>query len=148
MSKALATRPVKPEDLRALGEALGGEGAEAEKSFPSLAVCVCQPGAVIVSESQAGTEAYVVLKGEVSVRRSRWVFLQKEIARLKAGAIFGEINFLMPGARSASVVAAGPCEVARIAAKDLKDYLDARPQARSRIEELARQRLYAASPAG
>jgi len=147
MAKALETRPVKPEDLRALDGVLGNEGGEAQGAFPSLAVCVCPPGALIVSESQAGMEVYVVLKGEVSVRRSRWVVFQKELARLKAGDIFGEINFLMPTARSASVVAVGHCEVLRIAAKDFKDYLDARPKLRARIEELARQRLYAGAPA-
>ena len=44
--------------------------------------------------------------------------------------------------RSASIVATESAEVARIGLNDFKALLDAHPELRARIEEMARRRLY------
>lgn len=145
MTSPTIIRKPGPADLAVLAKTLAIPAADIPQALPSLSVCACQDGTAIVKEGEAGGETFVILKGQVSVRESRWIFLHREVARLSPGEIFGEINFLVPTARSASVVALDGCEVARIAAGDLKAHLERNPELRSGLEELARRRLYALS---
>ena len=132
-------------DLKTLAKTFSVLTSELEKTLHSLTVCVYEPGAVILKEGEIGTDVYVVLKGKLSVRQSRWIFLSKEVTQLGPGDIFGEIGFLVPTTRSASVVANGPCEAARIVLNDFKELLNSHPELRSGIEEMARRRLYSLS---
>jgi len=141
----MTTQKPKPEDMAVIAKTLGLAAGEAQRTIPSLTVCGYPDGAAVIREGETGSDTFVVLKGEVSVRSTRWLFFQKEVARLKSGDIFGEIGFLVSTARSASVVAAGPCEVFRLAAKEFRDHLERHPDLRTRIEEMARQRLYSLS---
>src|ERR1035437_10164410 len=109
----LQQRAISDEDLRILAGALqfNGVAVELRKCLPSLTLLVCESGHVLIEEGEIGSEVYVILKGSVTVRRSRWMVFSKDVARLKAGDFFGEIGFLMPTVRSASVIANGPCEL-------------------------------------
>jgi len=144
----LETRQAKPEESERLSATLGIPAAELGQALPSLKVCACPSGSVIVCQGEIGREVYVVLKGQVLVRRTRWLLIQRELARLGPGDLFGEISFLVPAPRTASVVAEGDCEVFRIGAEDLRRLLERRPELAARIEEMARQRFYALSAAG
>ncbi|MBU2572737.1 MAG: cyclic nucleotide-binding domain-containing protein [Elusimicrobia bacterium] len=132
-------------DLKTLSSTFSILTSELEKTLNSLTVCVYEPGAVILKEGETGTEVYVALKGRLSVRQSRWLVLSKEVAQLGPGDIFGEIGFLVPTNRSASVVAVEPCEAARIGLGDFKALLDVHSELRAGIEEMARRRLYSLS---
>lgn len=134
-------------DLKILAKTFDVLTAELEKALPSLAVCVCAPEEMILKEGEKGTDVYVALKGALSVRQSRWLVLSKEVAKLGSGDLFGEIGFLVPTTRSASIVALEPAEVARIGLNDFKALLEAHAELRGRIEEMARRRLYSLSAA-
>ena len=135
-------------DLKTLSKTFDVLTSELEKTLRSLKVCVYEPGDLILKEGVAGTDVYVALKGKLSVRQSRWLVLSREVARLGPGDLFGEIGFLVSSARSASVVAADRCEVARIVLPDFKELLNNHSEFRARIEEMARRRLYSLSAAG
>src|SRR5215470_7934675 len=60
-------------------------------------------GTTIIKAGESGDALFVVLDGEVSVRRSRQPGLS-----LGMGSFFGEMALLDGAARSATVVAAGP----------------------------------------
>ena len=132
-------------DLEMLSRTLCVAAPELEKTLHSLTVCIYEPGDVILKEGTTGTEVYVVRHGKVSVRHSRWLVLSKEVAELKPGDLFGEIGFLMPATRSASVVANGRCEVCCIVLNEFKELLTRHSDLRFKIEEMARKRLYSLS---
>jgi len=132
-------------DIKVLAKAFDLLASEAEAALPSVTVCEYEPGEVVLKEGDSGDAAYVALKGRFTVRKSQWLFLSKEVAKLEPGNIFGEIGFLMPTTRSASILADGPCEAARLTLGDFKGLLDKHPQLRARIEEMARRRLYSLS---
>ena len=140
-------RKTVPADLELLSRTLDVAAPELENTLRSLTVCIYKPGAVILKEGTIGTDVYVVLKGKVSVRQSRWFVLSKEVAQLGPGDLFGEIGFLMPTTRTASIVANGRCEVFCMVLNDFKELLNSHSDLRFRIEEMARQRLYSLSSA-
>ena len=59
-----------------------------------------EAGSVIAEQGQMGREAFVILDGEVAVRRGG-----RKIATLTAGDVVGEMSLLDRGPRSATVVA-------------------------------------------
>lgn len=136
-------------DLKILSKTFHLLVSEIEETLPSIKVSAYEPESVILKEGEPGTNVYVVIKGGLSVCQSRWIFLSKEVAHLGPGDLFGEISYLVPTAkRSASIVAKSACEVAHIASSDFKKLLDRHEELRTRIEEMARRRLYSLSEAG
>ncbi len=71
-------------------------------------------GETIAREGESGTSMFVVASGEASVTLSQ---ADGEVARLKAGAVFGEMSLLTGDARSATVSAASDCELLEIGAE-------------------------------
>jgi CRP-like cAMP-binding protein len=134
-------------DLQILFKSFGVLIAEIEKTLQSLKVCLYEPGEVVLTEGGRGTNVYVVLKGKLSVRQSRWLILSKEVAQLGPGDLVGEIGFLVPTTRSATIVANSQCEVACIVSKEFKELLNGHSELQSKIEEMARRRLYSLSAA-
>ncbi len=138
----MTERKAEHADLKVLAKTFSLLASELEETLHSLNVCVFEPGAVVLKEGETGTSVYVALKGKFSVRKSRWIFSSKEVARLGPGDLFGEIGFLVPTTRSASIIAEGPCEAARIVLADFKELLARHCELQARIEEMARRRLY------
>jgi small-conductance mechanosensitive channel/CRP-like cAMP-binding protein len=68
-------------------------------------------GQVIVREGEAGATMFVLTRGEASVTLAQ---TEGELARLRAGAFFGEMSLLTGDARSATVTAATDCELIEI----------------------------------
>lgn len=58
-------------------------------------------GTLIADQGQTGREAFVILEGEVTVKRNG-----RKVATLGAGDVVGEMSLLDKGPRTASVVAA------------------------------------------
>lgn len=138
-------RPPEAADIETLSKALGLDDAELRRNLPSLTVRQFPRGAAIVREGQVGADMFILLKGSVSVRVARWVILQKEIARLKPGDLFGEIGFVAEASRTATVVAEEDCEVLRILAPEMRGLIERKPELRKAIEEMARQHIYGLS---
>jgi CRP-like cAMP-binding protein len=78
-------------------------------------------GTVVIEEGTGGAEAYIVARGELEVRRSMEDAEPLVLARLTAGALFGEMSLLSRAPRAASVVACRPS----ILLRGRKDALDA-----------------------
>ncbi len=132
-------------DLDALAKSLGLDHVQLRQNLPSLTVRTYAAGAPIVREGQVGADLFILIKGSASVRVARWLVLQKEVARLKPGDLFGEIGFVAASQRTATVVAEEPVEVLRILAPEMKGLLERKPGLRKAIEEMARQHLYGLS---
>jgi len=61
-------------------------------------------GSLIVDQGQTGREAFIVLDGEVDIRRNN-----RKVATLGPGAVVGELSLLDHGPRTATAVCATDC---------------------------------------
>jgi CRP/FNR family cyclic AMP-dependent transcriptional regulator len=82
-----------------------------------------EAGTALMTEGEPGREFFVVVEGEVDVRRKG-----RRIARLGAGSYVGEIALLSRSPRTATVVAATPLRVLVIADRDFVELLDTLPE--------------------
>jgi voltage-gated potassium channel len=80
-------------------------------------------GTELIREGEPAGEFYVVVEGEVDVRRRR-----RKIARLAAGSFVGEIALLSRSPRTATVVAATPLRVLTVSGRDFVALLDSMPE--------------------
>lgn len=61
-------------------------------------------GSMVVDQGEMGREAYIILNGEVTIKRNN-----RKIATLSSGDVVGELSLLDHGPRTASVVCATDC---------------------------------------
>jgi CRP-like cAMP-binding protein len=80
-------------------------------------------GTALIREGEPGNEFYVVVEGDVEVRRSG-----RRVARLGAGSFVGEIALLSRSPRTATVVATTPLHVLAISGRDFVALLDSLPE--------------------
>jgi CRP-like cAMP-binding protein len=80
-------------------------------------------GGELIREGEPGTEFFVVVDGEIDVRRRG-----RRVARLGAGSYVGEIALLSRSPRTATVVASTPLRVLAIAGRDFVELLDSIPE--------------------
>jgi CRP-like cAMP-binding protein len=69
------------------------------------------PGELVVRQGDPGEELYLCLSGELQVLHQPETGEQREVTRLRAGGLFGEIAQLTGQARAASVRAVSTCEL-------------------------------------
>jgi CRP-like cAMP-binding protein len=79
-------------------------------------------GSVIVDQGQTGREAFVVLEGEVSVKRGG-----RKIATLGAGTVVGELSLLDHGPRTATVVCDSDCTLYVIDQRHFRSVIEHSP---------------------
>ena len=80
-------------------------------------------GKVLITEGERGREFFVIISGEVEVRRKG-----RKVATLGPGTYFGEIALLSQRPRTATVKAITPLRVLVIADREFVDLLDAVPE--------------------
>ncbi|MBF0341765.1 MAG: cyclic nucleotide-binding domain-containing protein [Magnetococcales bacterium] len=66
---------------------------------------ICQPGEYLIHEGGVDRTLFVLITGMVEVTRSGTSSLQRVLATLGAGSIFGEIAFVARQVRSTNVIA-------------------------------------------
>jgi CRP-like cAMP-binding protein len=106
-------------------------------------------GAEIVHQGDPSAGAYVVLRGEVAVRRSEDE-RSVELARLTSGELFGEMSLLSGAGATATVQATEPTTLLLLAKPYFDRLLEALPELRAQLEQLAdrRSQMIAASFGG
>lgn len=92
-------------------------------------------GETVMREGEVGSEAYVVERGTLEVRRSSGAEAVT-LARLGRGDWVGEMSLLLDEPRSATVVAATDAQLRRVTKQDMAHVLTADP---GRTEDLLRQ---------
>lgn len=90
----------------------------------------------VISEMTPADKAYIILAGEVSVRKGG-----EEIARLGPGDVVGEAAIVAHILRSASVVSVSELEVLHFTSEAVQGLLDSVPPFRAALEETTRERL-------
>lgn len=109
------------------------------KLFPRSGIQQFRAGEALIEQGEAGRDLFLVLAGEVAVQRSV-EFLSAELGRMSHGAVIGEMALLSDGVRSATVAAASPTFVFRLAFEDLGYILSNNPQLAEHLKALAQQR--------
>lgn len=90
----------------------------------------------LIWEKTPADKAYLILEGEVSVRREG-----VEIARLGPGDTVGEAAIVAHRLRNASVVSLTPLQVLHFTAESVRDLIEASPRFRDALEQTTRERL-------
>ena len=106
----------------------------------SLRLVSRQAGDIIVSEGEAGEGLFVLAAGAVKVMVRDGLGRSGTVCRLEEGAFFGEIAALSGAPRSATVVAAGPCEVLELDRKALDEVAARHPRVRQLLERAYAER--------
>ncbi len=99
-------------------------------------------GTLIVDQGQTGREAFVVLDGEIEVKRNN-----RKVATLGAGSVLGELSLLDHGPRTATAICETECTLLVIEQRRFLGVLDDVPaishkllaSLADRIRELDRQ---------
>jgi len=98
---------------------------------------VRQPaGWALISEGTPADKAYLIVDGDVSVRRSG-----AEIARLGPGDVIGEVSIVEHKLRTASVVSLTPLEVIHFTRESVEELLEKVPAFGEAIRATAAERL-------
>jgi CRP-like cAMP-binding protein len=101
--------------------------------FASLmSVQECKPGERILEEAVPPTAFYIIGDGVVHVRR-RANTREMLLARLGAGAFFGEINLFDPGVATASIYAMKHTRLGVIPYDQFRAFMDENPRAGYKI---------------
>ena len=99
------------------------------------------PGDVIVTEGDPGNSLFLIVSGSVRILIMGGHGQPFDIRRLEAGDFFGEVAVLSNRPRTATVVAATPCQALQIEHTALESLLKMRPEARALLEEVCASRV-------
>jgi CRP-like cAMP-binding protein len=102
----MASKSSRLEHLASVPLFSGCTRKELEKVAKASDEITMTAGSVIVDQGQTGREAFVVLEGEVAVKRGG-----RKIATLGPGTVVGELSLLDHGPRTATVVCETDCEL-------------------------------------
>jgi CRP-like cAMP-binding protein len=97
-------------------------------------------GQAIVVEGESAGGFYLIVLGAVDIMKRQSERRSLLLATLREGAYFGEMSLLTGHSASASVIAAGPVELARLGPKDFYDVVAANPRLWAAMRQEARHR--------
>ncbi|CAN5547950.1 N/A [soil metagenome] len=118
----MASKQTKLEHLASVPLFDGCSKKELEKIAKAGDEILRTAGTVIVDQGQTGREAFVVLEGEVSVKRNN-----RKIGTLGPGAVVGELSLLDHGPRTATAVCDTDCELLVIDQRHFRGVLEQVP---------------------
>jgi CRP-like cAMP-binding protein len=95
-------------------------------------------GKVLITEGDRGREFFVIISGEVEVRRK-----SRKVATLGPGTYFGEIALLSHKPRTATVTAVTPLRLLVIADRQFVDLLDTMPELWLKVARSLAERITA-----
>jgi CRP-like cAMP-binding protein len=110
------------QQLAKLDRFKGFSDAEIKLVVEAATYLTVPEGWAMMSENTPADKAYLIVDGEVSVRKRG-----SEIARLGPGDVIGEIAIVNHKLRSASVVSLTPLEVIHFTRESLEQLLDSVP---------------------
>ncbi|NNE10863.1 MAG: cyclic nucleotide-binding domain-containing protein [Ilumatobacter sp.] len=87
-------------------------------------------GTLIVDQGQMGREAFVILDGDVTVRRGG-----RKVVSLGKGAVVGELSLLDHGPRTASVICDTDCALFVLDQRHFQRVLEGNPQIAMKLLE-------------
>jgi CRP-like cAMP-binding protein len=96
-------------------------------------------GATIIRERDAGDSLFVVVQGSVTVS-IRDAGMERSVATLRAGDIFGEMSLLTGSPRAATVIAQTPVVALKIDRSAMSPLLDAEPALSERFAAMLEKR--------
>lgn len=97
-------------------------------------------GAVVIAQGAASSEAYLVARGELEVRRERGGEVVP-LARLTNGALFGEMALISSAPRAGSVVATRPSIVLGIKREAVEALAEIHPEVAGELGAQCRARM-------
>lgn len=138
----MASKQTKVEHLARVPLFDGCSKKELDKIARAADEIVMTAGTIIVDQGQTGREAFIVLNGNVTVKRNN-----RKIATLGPGAVVGELALLDHGPRTATAVCDTDCELLVIDQRHFRGVLEQIPalsvkllaSLASRIREMDRQ---------
>ena len=138
----MASKKLHLETLRSVALFNGCSTKELEKVAKASDEIRMTAGTLIVDQGQTGREAFVVLEGEVEVKRNN-----RKVATLGPGAVVGELSLLDHGPRTATAVCVTDCTLLVIDQRRFLSVIDSVPAIShkllaalaARIRELDRQ---------
>jgi CRP-like cAMP-binding protein len=126
--------------LRASPLLEGLEESERLALLHALKLVVAQPGDVLVSQGEPGDSLYVLATGAVRVYARDALRRAALVCVLGEGAFFGEMAALSGEPRSATVVAATPCELLELDRETLDAVAARHPRLRAVLEDYCASR--------
>jgi CRP/FNR family transcriptional regulator, cyclic AMP receptor protein len=90
----------------------------------------------LISEQQPADKAYLILDGEVSVRRSG-----QEVARLGPGDTIGEVAIVRHSLRTATVISITPLELLHFTAEAVEALTEEIPQFKAALQATSDERI-------
>lgn len=97
----MASKKQQLESLRNVALFSACSNKELEKVAKATDEISMTAGTLIIDQGQMGREAFVIVEGEVTVKRNK-----RKVATLGAGDVVGELSLLDKGPRTATVVCA------------------------------------------
>jgi CRP-like cAMP-binding protein len=115
------------------------ETEDREHLAHGLKHCPFGRGEFIFRQGADGDSLYMIVAGEVSVEINV-DGISREVARIGAGQVFGEMSLMTGEKRSATIIAAGDVECYRLDRGPFQELLDKRPQVAERVAEILAHR--------
>jgi CRP/FNR family transcriptional regulator, cyclic AMP receptor protein len=120
---AMASKAAQLEHLRSVPMFAGCSKRELQTILKAGDEIVMTAGTLIIDQGQMGREAFVLLDGDVTVRRNG-----RKVVSLGPGAVVGELSLLDHGPRTASVVCDTDCTLFVLDQRHFQRVLQHNPQ--------------------
>ncbi len=124
----MASKQTKLDHLSSVSLFSGFSKKDLEKIAKAGDEIVMTAGTVIIDQGQTGREAFVVLDGQVTVKRNN-----RKIATLGPGDVVGELALFDHGPRTATAVCETDCELLVIDQRHFRGVLEQVPALTTKI---------------